>query len=271
MTVSLSSRTFAIIGAGNMGTALMKGLISGGARPDRIRITNKRATRSRALARQHAVVAAERLDEAVDGADIVILAVKPQVMPEVLTELSTMNAEALYISIAAGITCASLQESLPDCARVIRAMPTPALIGEGATAIAAGDLATPDDLELCRSIFSRVGITVTVPENLIDAVTGLSGSGPAYVMVFIEALSDAGVRVGLPRDVSMQLALQTVRGSAQLLHETEEHPARLKDQVTSPGGTTIAGLHALEAGGMRGTVIDAVRAACERAHELGKQ
>jgi pyrroline-5-carboxylate reductase len=205
-------------------------------------------------------------------ADIVVLAVKPQILPAVLTELRTdLDPNKLYISVAAGVTTKAITEGLGASVRVVRAMPnTPALVQAGATVIAAGQHASEEDMALGRSIFDAVGITEVLAESQLDAVTGLSGSGPAYVFVLLESLADAGVKVGIPRPIALRLAAQTVMGSAKLLLDTNGHPGMLKDMVTSPGGTTIAGVHALEKGGYRTTIISAVEAATNRAKELGK-
>ncbi|HSQ67005.1 MAG TPA: pyrroline-5-carboxylate reductase, partial [Polyangiaceae bacterium] len=182
-----------------------------------------------------------------------------------------VNERHLVISVAAGVTLAALEAKLPDV-RIVRAMPnTAAIVLAGATAIAPGSHATEADVEVARLLFEAVGRVVVLEEASLDAVTGLSGSGPAYVMLMIEAMADGGVKVGLHRDTALLLAAQTVYGSAKLLLETGEHPGRIKDQVTSPGGTAIAGLHTLEAGGLRRTLIDAVEAATLRAGELGRQ
>jgi pyrroline-5-carboxylate reductase len=190
----------------------------------------------------------------------------------VLTGLrSKFTTNHLLISIAAGVTLAKLESALPPGARVIRVMPnTPALVGRAASAFALGKCATPADGELARRLLSAVGIAFQVKEPLLDAVTGLSGSGPAYVFQFIEALSDGGVAAGLPRDLATKLAAQTVLGAAKMVLETGQHPGALKDQVTSPGGTTIEGLHELEKGRMRAIVMSAVRAATEKSKKLGQ-
>jgi pyrroline-5-carboxylate reductase len=185
---------------------------------------------------------------------------------------SAIDPRKLVISIAAGVPIAAIERKLGAGARIVRAMPnTPALVGAGACALSPGEHATEEDLELASALFQAVGTATVVEENLLDAVTGLSGSGPAYVFLVIEALSDAGVKVGLPRYTALKLASQTVLGAAKLLIETGAHPGQLKDQVTSPGGTAIAGLHTLEAGGLRTTLINAVEAATRRAKELGEQ
>ena len=209
--------------------------------------------------------------EVMAHAEIVILSVKPQQMQDVLDDIQnhvTMNH--LIVSIAAGVPLKTLSDSLGEGSRIIRVMPNaPCLVGASAAAFSVGGTATAEDSALVERMLSLVGIAVPVAEQLLDAVTGLSGSGPAYVYQIIEALSDGGVRVGLPRDIALKLAAQTVLGAAKMVLETGEHPAALKDAVTSPGGTTIAGLHALEQGGLRGCLINAVEAATMRSRELG--
>ncbi len=204
--------------------------------------------------------------------DVLVLAVKPQVLGPVLADLRPRLTERhLVVSIAAGVTLRQIADALGRDTRTVRVMPnTPCLLGASAAGYAAGPAATADDVALVGRLFGAVGAAFAVPEHLLDAVTGLSGSGPAFVYVLIEALADGGVRVGLPRDVALTLAAQTVLGSAKMVLETKQHPAALKDAVASPGGTTIAGLHALERGGFRATLMDAVEAAAKRAAELGK-
>lgn len=181
-----------------------------------------------------------------------------------------MTASHLLISVAAGVTLAQIESKVPANVRVVRVMPnTPALVGQGATAIALGKSATKADEQIVLGIFGAVGTAYSVEEKMLDAVTGLSGSGPAYVFMFIEALADGGVRAGLPRPIALALAAQTVRGAASMVIETNAHPGELKDRVASPGGTTITGIHALERGGLRGVVMDAVLEAAKRATELG--
>ena len=197
---------------------------------------------------------------------------KPDQAAGVLAELrGGFTKQHLLISIAAGVTLAKLEAALPAGARVIRVMPnTPALVGESASAFALGKAATAADGELAKKLLSAVGVAFQVKESLLDAVTGLSGSGPAYVYLFIDALSDGGVASGLPRDIATKLAAQTVFGAAKMVLETGQHPGVLKDQVTSPGGTTIKGLHELEKGKLRAAVMSAVRAATEKSKKLGQ-
>jgi pyrroline-5-carboxylate reductase len=269
--MDLSKKRVAIVGAGNMGVALMKGMIdSRGVPPENIVVSNKRAERSRALAEKYGVGVAANNLECARGADVVLVSVKPQIFVRVLEEISEVVSNALLISVAAGISTRRIETVLGGSPRVIRSMPnTPAVIKEGATAISGGLHASDEDVELARTIFQKIGRVVVVDEVHLDAVTGLSGSGPAYIFLIIEAFADAGVKVGLTREVAMELAVQTIQGSARMLQLTQEHPGKLKDQVTSPGGTAIAGLHTLEAGGLRTTIMNAVEAATNRAKELG--
>lgn len=206
-------------------------------------------------------------------ADVIILAVKPDQVDEVLREMSPhLRERHQLISIVAGLTLSRIEAALPGGARVVRVMPnTPALVGASATGFALGQAATAKDGQLAKDLFSAIGIAYQVKESLLDAVTGLSGSGPAYVYLMIEAMSDGGVAAGLPRDVATRLAAQTVLGSARMVLETGLHPGALKDMVTSPGGTTIEGVHELERAGFRGGVIQAVRAAADKAKKLGQR
>ncbi len=262
----------AFIGAGNMAEALIRGLIQTGAcQAEQIVAVDVRADRRETLRERYDIAVGGDPAAAAAEANILVLATKPQSFPTMLPQIRGAYAQnTLVISIAAGVPLAALEERLGSETRLVRAMPnTPALIGSGATAIAAGSQAQPQDLELASTIFSSVGLCVTVVESALDAVTGLSGSGPAYVFLIIEALSDAGVKVGLHRSIAQSLAAQTVMGSAKMLIETGSHPGQLKDQVTSPGGTAIAGLHTLEQGSLRTTLINAVEAATERAKQLG--
>ncbi|NPU85439.1 MAG: pyrroline-5-carboxylate reductase [Syntrophaceae bacterium] len=261
------------IGGGKMGGAIVGGLLSRGvADAGRIWVSDTAKDRLQKLKDLHGIHTTTDNRTAVKNADILILAVKPQVMGSVLKGLSgAVGPSKLVISIAAGIPIAFLEEHLGKGVRVIRTMPnTPALIGEGATALARGSHASEQDLEAARQIFNAVGQTVLVPEEQLDAVTGLSGSGPAYGFIILEALSDGGVRMGLPRDTALVLAAQTLLGAARLVLAGDKHPGQLKDMVTSPGGTTIAGIQALEEGGLRAALIRAVEAATLRSQELGK-
>jgi pyrroline-5-carboxylate reductase len=266
-------KQLAFIGGGNMAEALLRGILASNRMPpDAILATDVREERLAFLQATYGIgVSADNVDAA-RQAETILLAVKPQVMGRVLEALKdTVGEKHLVISIAAGISTAAIAEHFPHPVRVIRVMPnTPALVLEGVSAVTRGRYAAPQDLETARRLFEAVGKVVVVDESLMDAVTGLSGSGPAYVFLVIEALADAGVKVGLPRDVALALAAQTVRGSARLVLETGKHPGELKDMVTSPGGTTIAGLHALEQGAVRAALVNAVEAATRRSQELGK-
>jgi pyrroline-5-carboxylate reductase len=264
--------TVGFVGTGNMAEALIRGLVTAGVvEPRQIVGSDPRAERCQQLAEKYRIATTTDNLEVARRSEILVLSVKPQVMTRVLDEIApTVRPTALVISIAAGIPIATLEDKLPR-SRVVRTMPnTPALVGAGATAIAGGGHATSEDLAAAKRIFDSVGLTVVLEEAQLDAVTGLSGSGPAYMFLIIEALSDAGVKVGLSRYNAQALAAQTVLGSAKLLIETNEHPGRLKDMVTSPGGTAIAGLHTLEEGGLRTTLINAVEAATKRSRELGE-
>ncbi len=268
------NKTLGFIGGGNMAAALIKGLIgSHVAEPRALWVSDVKDERLRLLSEQHGVCTTKDNHALVRASDVVVLAVKPQVIDKVLDAIGPdIRPEQLVVSVAAGVSISLMEARLPKGTRVVRTMPnTPATALAGATAIARGTHATDEDLATVETLFAAVGRVVTLDEALLDAVTGLSGSGPAYVMLMIEALADGGVKVGLHRDTALLLAAQTVYGSAKLLLETGEHPGRLKDMVTSPGGTAIAGLHTLESGGLRRTLIDAVEAATARAGVLGEQ
>lgn len=261
----------AFLGAGAMGEALMRGLLGAKVyRPEEIAVYDPDAARVGALAEALQIVPAPNAEQAAAGADVLLLAVKPQMVNAALAPLrATFSPQQTLISIAAGVPIQQLEANFAQPVPVVRVMPnTPALVGQGATAIALGTHAQEEQRQVAHRIFAAVGIAVDVEEKLLDAVTGLSGSGPAYVYVFIEALCDAGVKMGLPRAVSTRLAAQTVLGGAQMVLETGEHPGALKDKVTSPGGTTIAALHALESNAFRGAVYDAVEASTRRSREL---
>jgi pyrroline-5-carboxylate reductase len=270
----MSDDRIGFIGGGNMAAALARGLLSSSrVTAAALRASDPSESRRAALAAEHGIEVHATNAEVARWASVLVLAVKPQSIETALQSLTGALAPGtLVISIAAGVPLGVLESLLPAGTRVVRAMPnTAAMALAGATAIAAGSHATAADLETGRRLFDAVGVTLVVDEALLDAVTGLAGSGPAYVMLVIEALADGGVKMGLPRDAALRLAAQTVYGSAKLLLDTKEHPARLKDMVTSPGGTTIAGLHALEAGGVRTALIDAVERATRRSQELGAQ
>jgi pyrroline-5-carboxylate reductase len=271
----MTQKRVGFIGAGNMAAALVRGLLHGGAFLSAQNVCVSATTRTRLdrLAAEHkGIVTTTSNAEICAFSDVIVLAVKPQIVDKVLGQISPhLRDGMLVVSVAAGISTAAIESKLPRGVRVVRAMPnTAATVLAGATAICRGAHANDDDVEFAERFFGLVGRTVVLDESLIDAVTGLSGSGPAYVMLMIEALADGGVKVGLHRDTALMLAAQTVYGSAKLLLETGEHPGRLKDMVTSPGGTAIAGLHTLEAGGLRTTLINAVEAASRRASELGE-
>jgi pyrroline-5-carboxylate reductase len=261
------------LGAGKMATALARGWIDARlAVPGGILASDPVPAARQSFTAVTGARATADNREVVAGSDLLLLAVKPQSMAALLAEVRPLvTSRHLIVSIAAGVTLKALAEGFGPDRRLVRVMPnTPCLVGASAAGYAAGPGATADDLALVDRLLNAVGRAFRLPEHLLDAVTGLSGSGPAFVYVMIEALSDGGVRVGLPRDVATALAAQTVLGSAKMVLETGSHPGVLKDQVTSPGGTTIAGLHALERGGLRAALIDAVEAATRRATELGK-
>jgi pyrroline-5-carboxylate reductase len=265
--------TIGFLGAGKMGTALAKGFISAGlAKPSDIFAYDPVKEAGAAFAKETGAKMAKSNVEVAKAANVLIVAVKPVNVPELLNEIrGALTPNHLIISIAAGVPISKFEAGLSDKTRIIRVMPnTPALLNASATGYALGKSATAADGDLCKKLFSAVGVAFQLKESLLDAVTGLSGSGPAYVYMIIEALSDGGVASGLPRDVSTKLAAQTVLGSAKMVLETGIHPGALKDMVTSPGGTTIEGLHELEKGKLRGTLINAVRAASEKSKKLGQ-
>jgi len=264
--------TLGFVGGGQMAEALIKGLLSKKLlKPGRITASDLSEDRRNHLKESFGINITSENKEAVTGSEIVILAVKPQVMSTVLEDIGpVVSSNHIVVSIAAGITIHSLEKRLPKGTRVVRVMPnTPALVQTGAAALCKGTATSQGDLDTVRQILEAVGKAVIVPEALMDAVTGLSGSGPAYVFTFIEGLIDAGVREGLPRTVAQELVVQTVLGAAIMCQNSGKHPAELTTMVTSPGGTTVAGLHVLERAALRGILLDAVRAATERSKELG--
>jgi len=265
-------RRIAFIGSGNMASALIHGLLaSGTSQPERIIASDVRAEALAALSGAHGIGTTQDNAEAC-RADVLVLSTKPQVLPALLTEIAPhVPPETLVISIAAGVPLAVIESQLAG-RRVVRAMPnTPALVAAGATAIAPGALAGKADLALARSLFESVGVVVETPEVLLDAVTALSGSGPAYVFYLAEALIEAGEAAGLPTEVASKLALQTVYGAAKLLHEQGEAPAELRRKVTSPGGTTQAGVTKLDELNVKAAFKACVIAARDRGRELGQE
>ena len=268
----MEDRKIGLLGAGNMAGALLRGLLGGKTlRTEQIRASDLRAEHLAQLEKSYGIQTHTDNTELLAWANVIVLAVKPQVIAQVLEQMAgVVKSDTLVISIAAGVPLSAIEARLPGV-RVLRAMPNTAAIAlASATGIAAGTHASLEDLQFARTLFDAVGRSAVLDESALDAVTGLSGSGPAYVMLMIEALADGGVKVGLSRETALMLATQTVYGSAKLLLETGEHPAKLKDMVTSPGGTTIAGLHAMEAGSVRHALMNAVEAATRRATELGQ-
>jgi pyrroline-5-carboxylate reductase len=270
----MSDFSIGFLGCGNMASAILKGLLVANLVPKgQIWASDVKEERLAWAEKTFGIRTTAGNHALVKACDVVVLAVKPQVIDKTLTAIAgDIGPNHLVISVAAGVSLAAMEAKLPPGTRVVRTMPnTPATALAGATALAAGTHATGADLARAKGIFEAIGRAVVLEESMLDAVTGLSGSGPAYVMLMIEALADGGVKVGLHRDIALLLAAQTVYGSAKLLLETGEHPGRLKDMVTSPGGTAIAGLHTLESGGLRHTLINAVETATKRAAELGEQ
>ena len=270
----LRDKKICILGTGNMGEALVSGLIgSASSKPQNIICTDVREAKLKAIQEKYGVqTTADNLD-AVTKSDIVIYAVKPQIMAAVLKETAEkLDMSKLIISIAAGVPMEAIESFLNKKLRLIRVMPNiAAAVKEAATAVAAGKNASEEDIKLAMTVFNSIGRTVFIPENyLMDAITGLSGSGPAYIFLIVEAMADAGVKVGLSRQEALFLSAQTVLGAAKMLIETREHPGQLRDRVTSPGGTAIAGLATLEEGGLRTTLINAVEVATNRSRELGE-
>lgn len=258
------------VGTGNMGRALIEGLV-GQLPSGQITAADIRPEALEGLSALGVHTSTDSAD-AVRGQDLVVLVLKPQVAAPVLKALAAhFNTHQVVVSLMAGVSTAQLEELLPAQMSVVRVMPqTLVRIGGAACALCAGRAANAEQMAHVRSLFDLVGTTVEVAESLIDAVTGLSGSGPAWAYAVVEALTDGGVRAGLPRETALTLAAQTLLGAARLVLESGEHPAVLRDQVTSPGGTTAAGLHKLEEKGLRDALISAVLAATERSAELGQ-
>lgn len=266
----MSSPKFAFIGAGRMNRALVQGLIRAGVAASEIYVTNRSAAKLEALQKEFGIVASPDNESAIRAADVIILGVKPFDARVALEPCASALAGKLLVSVMSGISLASLREMAGATVRIVRSMPNvAALAGAGATAVAFGGDQTAADEKAVELLFGSVGKVYPVKESLIDPVTGLSGSGPAYLYLVMEALAEGGVKVGLPRDLAQQLSIQTVLGAAQLAVETGQHPALLREMVTSPGGTTAAALAVLEDRSVRGAFIAAVEACVKRATELG--
>ena len=269
----MSEQTVGFLGAGKMATALASGLIeSGFLKPANITASDVNPAALESFSRETGAKTSSNNHDVLTSSQAIFLAVKPQVLTELLSEIAPhLHAKHLIVSIAAGVPLSVLESQLGDH-RVVRVMPnTPSLVQAGAAAFALGRQATPDDAQTVKDMLSTVGLAIEVPESHLDAVTGLSGSGPAYGFEIIEALSDGGVLMGLPRDIATKLAAQTLLGAAKMVLETGIHPGQLKDGVTSPGGTTIAGLHALEQAGLRGALMNAVQVATQRSRQLASK
>ena len=270
---AIQDMRFAFLGGGNMAEALIKGLLTGlGVDPRHVVATDIVSGRCEHLRETYGIATSQDNSRAVEDSQVIFLAVKPQIVPALLASVAPdVGRDKLVVSIAAGVPLSTLQEALPDDSRIVRVMPnTPALVLEGAAGISPSAAATAADIALVEIIFNAVGRATVVGDSMMDTVTGLSGSGPAFVFALIEGLSDGGVLMGLDRQTSTMLAAQTVLGAAKMVLETGRHPGELKDMVTSPAGTTIAGMEALEEGGLRGLMMAAVRRATERSQELGR-
>jgi pyrroline-5-carboxylate reductase len=270
----MDGKKIAVIGAGNMGAAILRGALKARwARPENVLATNPNAEKLKALGNELGIRTSASNREGAEWADVVIVAVKPQIFTKVLHEIApALTPGKLVVSIAAGVTTKTIEAAIPPNVPVIRTMPNLACtVDLGATAMCHGAHATEEHARAARAVFESVGIVVEVDEYLMDAVTGLSGTGPMYIFQIIEGLSDAGVKVGLSRQVANALTIQTVLGAAKMAQVTGQHPGLLKDQVTSPGGTAIAALHSMERGGLRALLIDAVETATKRAAELGQK
>ncbi len=257
-----------IIGAGNMGGAIASG-IANGIGGENVFIYDSDHQKSHGLSKSSGIKSAETFDAAADNSDILIIAVKPDKVDQILAKLT--NYRGIIISIAAGVTIEKLKITAGVKSRIIRAMPnTPALCGAGMTVLSPDDNITEEELETVSDILSHTGKVLILPEKLMDAVTGVSGSGPAYVFTFIQAIADGAVKMGIPRKEALILAGQTVFGSAKMFLDISENPIKLRDNVTSPGGTTIEAVHILEKAGFSGIIMDAVEAASNKSRELGK-
>lgn len=261
-----------LIGGGNMAEAFIKGLQNGGVAADNLMVSEPLEARRAVLAERYKIRTTDDNRDVVKSCDAIILAFKPQIVGEVVPGLAdAYSDDKLLISILAGVVTRRIEGYFTGTPRVVRAMPnTPALVGQAATALCPGQNAGPEDLDKARKLFETLGTVVVVRENQMDAVTGVSGSGPGYIFTVIEALADGGVQEGLSRDTALSLAVQTVLGSAMLMRESGEHPAVLRDKVCSPAGTTISAIRVLEEKGLRSTLMEAVAQATKRSRELGK-
>lgn len=272
-TTGMENKKLGFIGTGKMGEALIKGILQSRlVPPENIFASDADSAKLQLLEKEYKINTCKDNCAAVIDSDIIIIAVKPQIVPHVLMEIKKSVKKQMIISIAAGVTIETYESALPRGTKVVRVMPNiAATVQEAASAISPGSAASKDDLAIASSIFNAIGKSVILPEYLMDAVTGLSGSGPAYIFTIIEALADGGVYEGLDRNTARLLAAQTVLGAAKMVLEDGSHTAELKDMVTSPGGTTIRGLRVIEDRGVRIAMMDAVIEACERSKELGKK
>jgi len=271
--MNLNNAKLGFIGGGIMAENILKGILQTGLmKKTQITVSDVNTSRLNLLKKQFNIQTEKDNKKIVSLCDIIVLAVKPQNIKDLLKEVSCCSDnKKLFISIAAGVKSAAISKNLSGKGRIVRVMPNVAAkVLESASAICKGPLAKDDDIKTSLKIFDAIGTAVVVKEDLMDAVTGLSGSGPAYVFLFIDAMADAGVKAGLPRKIALELSVQTFFGASKLLLETGETPATAKDQVTSPGGTTICGLHSLEKGAVRADIINAVEAAIKRSKELGQ-
>jgi len=269
----LKEKKIGIIGTGNMGEALIDGLLhSRSSVPENIICSDVKKEKLKTVREKYGITSKTNNPDVVKASDIIIYAIKPQIMTKILKETADfLDLSKIIISIAAGVPLSAIESCLNKELRLVRVMPNiAAFVREGASAIAPGRHTSEGDLKIAKAVFDSVGKSVIIEESLMDAITGLSGSGPAYIFLIVDALADAGVKMGIARDDALFLSSQTVLGAAKLLMDTKEHPGKLKDKVTSPGGTAIVGLHTLEEGGLRTTLINAVEAATNRAKELGE-
>jgi len=264
-----------IIGSGNMAEAMINGLISSGRyKKEQVLSSDISEKRLKEIHKKHKIYVTKSNIEVAAKSDLIFIAVKPDSVSKVLKQIKAkINSKKIIISIAAGIKTSLISKSIGKKAKIVRVMPnTPALVNQGVSVLYPNALVTDGEVETIRELFESVGYSYIIHnEDLLDAVTGLSGSGPAYVAMFIDALADGGVKMGLPKYMSLKLAAQTVLGTASMVLETEDHPSEFKDKVSSPAGTTVEGLHQLELGSFRGTVISAVEAATKRSRELSKE